>query len=232
MKLANGPQLAQQQPDADETESWCGSLNRGFVHPKGPTRIISFEDTTMKFIFQITARHIPHSEALEALVQQKAEKLQQFYPHIMSCRVVIEVPHKHKQQGRAFNIRLDITVPGKEFAINHEADEDVNVAVRDTFNAAKRQLEEYGRRQRGDTKTHAQTLHGRVKRLNWEEGYGFIETPDGQELYFHRDNLANINFDKLAEGSEVQFVEDIAGEGLQAKRVSVGKRHAAGDEAE
>jgi cold shock CspA family protein len=64
-----------------------------------------------------------------------------------------------------------------------------------------------------------------------EEGYGFIETPDGHELYFHRDNLANINFDKLAEGSDVQFVEDIAGEGLQAKRVSVGKNRATGGDA-
>ena len=68
----------------------------------------------MKFIFQITARDIPHSEALESHVRQKAEKLEAFYPHIMSCRVVIEVPHKHKHQGRAFDVRLDITVPGKE----------------------------------------------------------------------------------------------------------------------
>ncbi len=185
----------------------------------------------MKFIFQITARDVPHSEALEAHVRQKAEKLEAFYPHIMGCRVVIEVPHKHKHQGRAFNVRLDITVPGKELVVNREADEDVYVAVRDAFDAAKRQLEDYGRRQRGDIKTHAPILRGIVKRLNAEEGYGFIETADGQELYFHRDNLANISFDKLAEGSDVQFLEDIAGEGLQAKRVSTGKHHPEGGEA-
>jgi|tagenome__1003787_1003787.scaffolds.fasta_scaffold20890638_2 ribosomal subunit interface protein len=185
----------------------------------------------MKFIFQITARDVPHSEALEAHVRQKAEKLAVFYPHIMSCRVVIDVPHKHKQQGRAFYIRLDITVPGKELAVTHEPNEDVYVALRDAFDAAKRQLEDYGRRQRGDTKAHARTLHGRVKRLNLEEGYGFIETPDGQELYFNRDNLADVNFDKLAEGSEVQFIEEAAGEGPQAKRVSTGKHHPAGEEA-
>ena len=179
----------------------------------------------MKFIFQITARDVPHSEALEAHVRQKAEKLQAFYPNLMGCRVVIEVPHKHKTQGRAFNVCLDITVPGKELVVNREADQDVYVALRDAFDAAKRQLEDYGRRQRGDIKTHAPVMHGKVKRVNPEEGYGFIETPDGQELYFHRDNLANINFDKLAEGSEVQFLEDVAGEGLQAKRVSAGKHH-------
>ncbi|SEK85520.1 HPF/RaiA family ribosome-associated protein [Nitrosovibrio tenuis] len=179
----------------------------------------------MNFIFQITARDVPHSEALESHVRQKAEKLAAFYPHIMSCRVVIEVPHKHKHQGRAFNVRLDITVPGKEMAVNREADEDVYVALRDTFDAAKRQLEDYGRRQRGNIKAHAPVLHGRVKRLVPGEGYGFIETPAGQELYFHSDNLAGHDFDKLAEGSEVQFLEDIGGEGFQAKRVSTGKHH-------
>ena len=69
-------------------------------------------------------------------------------------------------------------------------------------------------------------LRGKVVRLVAEEDYGFIETPDGQELYFHRENLANVNFDQLAAGSEVQFLEDIGSEGFQAKRVSTGKRHA------
>ncbi len=186
----------------------------------------------MKFIFQITARDIPHSEALESHVRQKAEKLEAFYPHIMGCRVVIEVPHKHKHQGRAFNVCLDITVPGKELVVNREADQDVYVALRDAFDAAKRQLEDYGRRQRGGIKAHAPVLRGKVKRLVPEEGYGFIETPDGQELYFHRDNLASNNFDKLMEGGEVQFLEDIGSEGLQAKRVSTGKHHIEGGETE
>ena len=75
----------------------------------------------MKFILQITTRDIPHSEALESHIRQKAEKLETFYPQSW-CRVVIEVPHKHKHQGRAFNVRLDITVPGKELVVNREAD--------------------------------------------------------------------------------------------------------------
>jgi cold shock CspA family protein len=73
-------------------------------------------------------------------------------------------------------------------------------------------------------------LRGRVARLVEDEGYGFIETPDGQELYFHRENLASNNFDQLAEGSEVQFLEDIGSEGFQAKRVSTGKHHIEGEE--
>ncbi|MEW6313727.1 MAG: ribosome-associated translation inhibitor RaiA [Pseudomonadota bacterium] len=180
----------------------------------------------MKLSLQITTRDIPHSEALENHIRQKTEKLEAFYPHIISCRVVVEVPHKHKHQGKLFNVRLDITVPGSELVVNREADEDVYVALRDAFGAAKRQLEDYVRRQRGDTKMHAPVFHGTVTRLNMEEGYGFIETEDGHELYFSRDNLANGNFDKLNVGSDVHFLEALGGEGLQAKRISTGKYQA------
>ena len=63
--------------------------------------------------------------------------------------------------GRAFNVRLDITVPGKELVVNREADEDVYVALRDAFNAARRQLEDYGRRQRGEIKRMRQCYTAR-----------------------------------------------------------------------
>jgi len=180
----------------------------------------------MQSALQITMREIPHSAALEDHIRQKVAKLESFYRYIMGCHVVIEVPHKHKHQGRQFNVRLDITVPGSELVVNREADGDMYVALRDAFDAAKRQIEDYGRRQRRETKLHAPVFHGRVTRLNADESYGFIETADGRELYFNWTNLANGNFDKLHIGGEVHFLEDIGAEGLQAKRVSSGRNHA------
>lgn len=179
----------------------------------------------MQSPLQITTRDIPHSDALEQHIRQKAAKLETFYPHITGCHVVVDIPHKHKQQGRQFNVRLDISVPGNELVVNREADGDIYVALRDAFDAARRQLESFSRRQRGETKTHAPVLHGRVTRLVPEEGYGFIENSAGHELYFHRVNLANGDFDKLAPGSEVHFLEDIATDGLQAKRVRTDRNH-------
>ena len=184
----------------------------------------------MNAMLQITIRDVPHSDALDAKIREKAEKLEKFYPHMMRCRVVVEVPHKHKHQGRIFNVRLDITVPGNELVVNRDADEDVYVAVRDAFDAAKRQLEDYARRQRHDVKVHVPVLHGKVVRLFKDEGYGFVESVEGQELYFHRDNLSAADFDQLDAGSEVQFIEDIGSEGYQAKRVSTGKHHIPGSE--
>jgi ribosomal subunit interface protein len=176
----------------------------------------------MKTPLQITFRDIEHSDALEAHIREKAEKLETFFEPIMSCRVVVEMPHQHKHQGKIFNVRVDIGVPGKEIVVNRDRHEDVYVALRDAFDAAKRQLDDYSRRLRGETKNHPQEHTGLVARLIPEKGYGFIRGADGDEFYFNADNLVNINFDQLQEGIEVKFIEEMAAEGPQAKRVSIG----------
>ena len=181
----------------------------------------------MKIPLQITLCDIPHSDAVEAVIREKAEKLDLLYPHVMSCRVVVEIAGKHKHQGRQFNVRIDITVPGSEIVVNRDLNEDIYVALRDSFDAAKRQLEDYGRKQRGDAKTHEPVFHGHIARLFPAEGYGFIKDSEGRELYFSSENLVNADFDRIKEGAEVQFLEESAAEGLQAKRVSFGK-HSAG----
>src|SRR3972149_7752854 len=109
----------------------------------------------MQIPLQITIRDVEHSEALEAHIRDKVKKLEEFFEHIMSCRVVVEMPHKHHHQGKQFNVRIDIGVPGSEIVVNHDHAEDVYVALRDTFDAAKRRLEDYAHKLRGDIKTHA-----------------------------------------------------------------------------
>jgi ribosomal subunit interface protein len=179
----------------------------------------------MKTPLQITLRDIEHSEALEAHIRDKAEKLETFFQPIMSCRVVVEMPHQHKHQGKSFNVRIDIGVPGSEIVVNRDQHEDMYVALRDAFDAAKRQLEDYAHRVRRETKNHAQEFTGLVARLVPEEGYGFIRRADGGELYFSFDNLVNATFDQLREGDEVKYIEEMAAEGPQAKRVSIGRHH-------
>jgi len=108
----------------------------------------------MKIPVQITIRDMEHSEALETHIRDKANKLDEFFHRIMSCRVVVDMPHKHHHQGKQFNVRIDIGVPGSEIVVNRDHSEDVYVALRDAFDAAKRQLEDYARKVRGDVKTH------------------------------------------------------------------------------
>jgi ribosome-associated translation inhibitor RaiA len=104
---------------------------------------------------QITFRDIPRSEALEAVIREKAEKLDQFYEKVMACRVVVEAPHGHHHKGYLYHVRIDLTVPRGELVIKRDpkdnhAHEDPYVAVRDAFKAARRKLQDYARKQRGD----------------------------------------------------------------------------------
>jgi ribosomal subunit interface protein len=111
-------------------------------------------EKNMRIPLQITIRDMEHSDVLETHIREKAEKLDEFCDHITSCRVVVDEPHKHHHQGKQFGVRIDIGVPGNEIVVNHHHDGDVYVALRDAFAAAKRQVEEYARKQRGAVKTH------------------------------------------------------------------------------
>jgi ribosomal subunit interface protein len=179
----------------------------------------------MQIPLQITIHDMPPSEALEAHIRDKVQKLDLFFAHITSCRVMVEMPHKHQHQGKQFNVRIELDVPGNEIVVNRDHHEDVYVALRDAFDAAKRQLEDYVHRLRRETKTHATEHLGCVARISHEEGFGFITGADGSELYFHRDNVVSPSFDQLKAGDEVKFIEEMGTDGPQAKRVSVGKHH-------
>jgi ribosomal subunit interface protein len=174
----------------------------------------------MQVPLQITMHGVRQSEALEAEIRERAAKLEQFYPRIISCRVTVDEFSKHHRQGRQFTLRLDVHVPGKEIVVTRDHHEDVYVALRDAFDAARRQLEETIREQRGDVKAHPVTQYGRIARIFADEGYGFIETADGRELYFSRVNVVHPDFDRLESGMPVHFIEEMGDEGPQAKRVS------------
>lgn len=175
----------------------------------------------MQVPLQITFHDVLHSDALENHIREKAQKLEQFYSSLIGCKVVVDQPGAHQHKGKPFNIRIDLTVPGGEIVIDRQQDEDVYVALRDAFDAARRKLEDYGRKQRLEVKTHDPVLSGKVARLVPEEGYGFIAGLNGREYYFSSANLAHGTLDQISEGDEVHFLEDAGGEGLQAKRVTL-----------
>ena len=188
----------------------------------------------MKLSPEITLRHLPPSEALEADIRQKIEKLDHFFEHIMSCRVVVEPGHRHHHKGNLYHVRVALTVPGKELVAGrnpskHQAHEDPYVAVRDAFNAIQRQLEDYARKLRHDIKTHEVPDHGRIVEIIPNQDFGRIETPDGRSVYFHRNSILDADFDRLDEGAEVRFVEEQGDEGPQASTVRlIGKHHITG----
>ncbi|HZU37908.1 MAG TPA: HPF/RaiA family ribosome-associated protein [Gemmataceae bacterium] len=184
----------------------------------------------MQLPLQVSFRHMEHSKAIETLIRKKAERLDKFAGDIMSCRVVVEPAGKHHEQGNLYEVRIDLTLPGEEIAVTRESSQhkeyrDIEVALRDAFDTARRKLEDYVRRRRGAVKTHEVPPHGRVSQLFPAQGYGFIETPDGREVYFHRHSVMHEAFERLQVGTEVVFVEEQGQKGPQASTVRLVGRH-------
>jgi cold shock CspA family protein/ribosome-associated translation inhibitor RaiA len=165
------------------------------------------------------------SEALRSRIEREAHKLERFHDQIISCRVAVIGRSGRHHKGDLYQVRLQITVPGRPDVMidrNPSADhahEDAFVAVRDAFDAARRQLQDHDRRVQGKVKVHEAPPHGRVIRLFHDQGYGFIESSDGREIYFHRNAVLNGGFDKLKEGAQVRFAEVEGEKGAQASTV-------------
>lgn len=208
----------------------------------------------MEIPLRVTFRNMPPSKAIEANVRERAAKLGSLYDRLMGCRVTVEAPHRHHYKGKAYQVRIDLTVPGGELVINrapkrldvaksrpsdlsdkdlaeshepgkHGAHEDIYVAIRDAFNAAGRRLQDYARKRRGKVKRHAPEPRAVVTKLFPEEGFGFIETDDGREIYFHKNSVLSPGFDHMAIATEVLFVEEPGEKGPQASTVRlIGKQ--------
>lgn len=178
----------------------------------------------MQLPLQITFRDMNPSEAMEARIREKVAKLDQYYGRVMACRVLVEAPHRHRHKGRLYHVRIDVTVPNGELVASrspdlHHSHSDVYVAIRDAFSAVYRQLEDYGRRQRGDEKIHEPPPHGRVVELFAD--HGTIDGADGRLIYFHRNAVLEEAFDELQVGSEVWFADEPGDDGPQATTVHV-----------
>lgn len=131
-------------------------------------------------VLQITFRNMTSSPKVEEWVREAAGKLETFYGQITGCHVAVEVPHRHHVRGTLYHVRIDITLPGGELVIKREASlarsarsrgqlgsskqseidaphKNLRTAINDAFKAAARRIQDYGRRQRGDVKTHRLT---------------------------------------------------------------------------
>lgn len=95
----------------------------------------------MEMPLQITLREMARSDALAARIRADAERLERLHPEISSCRVVVEEEDRHRSQGRSFSVHLEVRVPGREELVStRQRDNDVYVAVRDAFEAVRKQF--------------------------------------------------------------------------------------------
>ena len=101
----------------------------------------------MPVLLQITLHEMPQSDAVEAAIRRKVAALERVHARITAVRATVDRPHHHHHHGNLFTVKLDITLPGGEIVVNRDHAEDVYVALRDAFQAARRQL--IGQAERG-----------------------------------------------------------------------------------
>ena len=122
----------------------------------------------------ITFRNMGVSPALEQEIRSRAAWLETFYPGIVGCRVLLEIPHRHRKRGRPLHVRIELSLPGEDVIVNHEPTlhstarpgprkseelddrhKEALVVLHEAFDVARRRVEDVARRQRGDVKTSA-----------------------------------------------------------------------------
>ena len=198
----------------------------------------------MQLTPNITFRGVERTDALETEILTRLHKLETYYRRIIGCRVLVELVQRHHEAGNRYHVRIDLTVPGEEIVIAHEAglhataqDMDAEtlpkvaesdperkharVAIREAFDIARRRLQDYARRQRGTVKTPARQSRGRVSQLFPLDEYGYIEAEAGHEVYFQKSSVLKDAFDSLVVDSAVSFLEEHGEKGPQASTVKL-----------
>ncbi len=157
----------------------------------------------MNLPVQISFRDMESSPWMSERIHEEAAKLERFFDRITSCRVIVEAPHKHHRRGHQFHVRIELGVPRKEIVVNHEPSlhgalarggtsewskhleahpehKDAYVAIHDAFKEARRQLQDYVRKLRGDVKMHSRVSPMRQNKLA-AEGVEGIETIEAED---------------------------------------------------
>ena len=172
---------------------------------------------------------IDPSPAIEAEIRRHAGKLATRFPRLVACRVSVEALHQQHRVGNVPEVHIVLSVPGRDLAVSREPGgkhrptvPDLPGAVRDAFRAAERRLESHKWELREDTAApSAHALAGTVAQIEPGADHGFLLTPTGTQLYFHRDSVTNGRFESLREGDRVHYVEAQGDAGPVATKVRV-----------
>jgi ribosome-associated translation inhibitor RaiA len=121
----------------------------------------------MQVPLQIKFRHMERSAIIEDRVRERCHKLQRFAEYVIRCRVIIDAPHKQQGKTGLYQATIEITLldeqtGGSYHAEQQHAHQNVDVAIREVFDAAQHQLENYVRQQRAYMKKQVSKPHSRI----------------------------------------------------------------------
>jgi len=176
---------------------------------------------------QIVFKGMDSSPALEALIRERVDRLDDLHPRLIGCRVVVEVPHRGAEAAKvpvAVSVEAEVAgrgpIVGRDQAERRDAKEDHTVALNKAFEAVERQLDRVaGTRSRQGAARVAEGQSGMVVRVFPEQGYGFVEIDNSTELHFTRNAVVGGTFEEIETGMMVQ-VTRAADEGPMGPQAS------------
>lgn len=180
---------------------------------------------------QIDFQGMEPVDGLRASIIEHIAKLEQRFGRITACRVVLKAPGERHRTGGLYEVNVKLALPnGREVEIARTApaDErhgDVSFAINDAFKRARRRLQDQVRRMQAQTKEHEGQPIGTVTKLNPGDGYGFLESADGREIYFHKNSVLTDAFSRLRPGTRVTYTEESGEKGPQASTVRILGKH-------
>ncbi len=169
--------------------------------------------------------------AIEEAIATHVAQLEERWGRITACRVVLKGPGQHHRKSGLYEVHIRLALPdGREVNVERtppedERHSDLAFALNDAFKHARRQLQDQVRRSQGQVKHHDGPPIGTVVRLDPSGEFGFLETSDRLEVYFHRNSVLDDAFSRLAVGSRVTYAEEPGDKGAQATTVKLVGKH-------
>ncbi|HEY4858069.1 MAG TPA: HPF/RaiA family ribosome-associated protein [Xanthobacteraceae bacterium] len=129
----------------------------------------------MQIPLQVMFENTGPSEAIRATIGHEVERLEKYQHHITGCRVAVVAPSTKHRHGAVYRINIWVTIPPHgNIVVSHQPSGDrshvhVEIAIKDAFAAARRQIEALAQRASGKVKLHEVEAHGRVSKISAEE---------------------------------------------------------------
>jgi len=169
---------------------------------------------------KVEARNVDMRKSWQEKIEEEREKLIRHYANfVLHLRVTIEATPGYKEGG--YEVRLVATVPNDTVVVKRWG-EKVHSLLVEAFDVLGLQLKEIVRKKHNHKVAKPAgalaglKASGRIRRLFPEEAYGFIETPDDQEVFFHASSLKDVSMADLGEGDEVLFMIEEGDKGPRA----------------
>ncbi len=171
---------------------------------------------------------VERTPALDGVVHKQIAKLERICDYIVSIHVAIQNYTPRRRTGNSYRVRIDTRIPRgheivvKRVSVASRQFEPLPAVILRAFKSTQRQLGGLVERQRHEVKSHPQNqVAAFVEKIFRDEGYGFLRSLDGQQVYFHKNSCLHGEWERLTVGTGVRYAEEQGERGPQASSLEI-----------